>query len=80
MDSEQWEYRQATCKPRRSPLGVGGYEAWYVDLVNDEPVKGKQAMIVYANWLSNDGWELCNTVATPKNTIVLFFRRLILQE
>lgn len=80
MDSEQWEYTQAVCKPRRTAFGVGGYEAWYVDLVDDEPVKGKESMTAYTNRLGADGWELCSTVATPGNSVILFFRRLVIGE
>lgn len=72
---DAWEYIIALCKPRRTPLGVAGYQTWYVDLVNDEPVKGSEAMPAFANRLGADGWELVSTAFVHGNAVLLFFQR-----
>lgn len=74
---DQWEYRTVLCRPQRSIVGIGGYQAWYVDLVDDEPVKGHEQLTSYTNRLGADGWEMFSTAMTPRNSLLLFFRRLL---
>lgn len=74
---DHWEYRIVVCRPSRTPFGIGGYQSWYVDLVDDDPIKGHETMTAYSNRLGAEGWELFSTAFSPTNTVILFYRRYI---
>ena len=74
--TEQWEYRTALYRPQRAIAGIGGYQAWYLDLIDDRSVPGRMPMTEHMNRLGAEGWELCSTAFTPKNSLLMVFCRL----